>query len=152
MRKTWNRLLLKMPVVFENGMGIANAITNPVINTGSPLPAATLGSAYSVTLQGALGLPPYTWSISGQTGSNGWALNASTGALTATPTASETDLISVSMLDSASHSAAKVFSLTVRGVAATPTFSPIAGSYSSAQTVTISSTTPGASINYTTDG
>jgi hypothetical protein len=36
--------------------------------------------------------------------------------------------------------------------AATPTFSPAAGSYSSAQSVTISSTTPGAVIHYTTNG
>jgi hypothetical protein len=35
---------------------------------------------------------------------------------------------------------------------ATPTFSPVAGTYGSAQTVTISTTTSGASINYTTDG
>jgi hypothetical protein len=36
--------------------------------------------------------------------------------------------------------------------AATPTFSPAAGTYSSPQTVTISSTTPSATIYYTTDG
>jgi sugar lactone lactonase YvrE len=36
--------------------------------------------------------------------------------------------------------------------AATPTFSPVAGTYSSGQSVTISSTTPGASFVYTTDG
>ena len=35
---------------------------------------------------------------------------------------------------------------------ATPTFSPPAGSYGSAQSVTISTTTAGASIRYTTDG
>jgi hypothetical protein len=35
---------------------------------------------------------------------------------------------------------------------ATPTFSPVAGTYSSTQSVTISTTTPGASIFYTTDG
>lgn len=37
-------------------------------------------------------------------------------------------------------------------LAATPVFTPGGGSYSSAQSVTISSTTPGASILYTTDG
>jgi uncharacterized repeat protein (TIGR03803 family) len=36
--------------------------------------------------------------------------------------------------------------------AAAPTFSPPAGAYPSAQTVTIASTTPGASIRFTTDG
>jgi hypothetical protein len=37
-------------------------------------------------------------------------------------------------------------------LAATPTFSPAAGAYTSAQSVTISSTTPAAVIHYTTDG
>src|ERR1019366_3739322 len=36
--------------------------------------------------------------------------------------------------------------------AAAPVFSPVAGTYTSVQTVTISSTTSGASIRYTTDG
>jgi hypothetical protein len=40
----------------------------------------------------------------------------------------------------------------VSGQAATPTFSPAAGTYSSAQTVTISDTTSGAAIYYTTNG
>ena len=38
------------------------------------------------------------------------------------------------------------------GAVAAPTFSPAAGTYTSAQTVTISTTTSGASIRYTTDG
>ena len=39
-----------------------------------------------------------------------------------------------------------------RDQVAAPTFSPVAGTYISAQTVTISTTTSGASIRYTTDG
>jgi len=38
------------------------------------------------------------------------------------------------------------------GTVATPTFSPVAGTYSSAQTVTISDSTSGATLHYTTDG
>src|SRR5262249_54525107 len=44
------------------------------------------------------------------------------------------------------------FLLTPGGATATPTFSPPAGTYTSAQMVTISDSTPGASIFFTTDG
>jgi len=40
----------------------------------------------------------------------------------------------------------------VIGAAATPTFSPVAGTYAAAQTVSISDTTSGATIYYTTNG
>ncbi len=45
-----------------------------------------------------------------------------------------------------------VETLTLGSQAAQPVFTPVAGSYSGPQTVTISTTTAGASINYTTDG
>jgi hypothetical protein len=41
---------------------------------------------------------------------------------------------------------------TIESQVATPTFSPVAGSYSSAQTVSISTTSSGATIYYTTNG
>jgi hypothetical protein len=41
---------------------------------------------------------------------------------------------------------------TIESQVATPTFSPVGGSYSSAQNVTISTTTSGAAIHYTKDG
>src|SRR5207244_122389 len=52
------------------------------------------------------------------------------------------------MADSTVASAA----YTITPPVAAPTFSPVAGTYTTAQTVTISSTTAGASIHYTTDG
>jgi hypothetical protein len=42
--------------------------------------------------------------------------------------------------------------LIAQGTAVTPTFAPVAGTYSSEQTVTLGTTTSGASIYYTTDG
>jgi hypothetical protein len=45
-----------------------------------------------------------------------------------------------------------VKTLTSNGPAATPTYSPVAGSYGSAQSVTITCTTPSSTITYTTDG
>ena len=45
-----------------------------------------------------------------------------------------------------------IFQLIVSSQVAAPTFSPAAGTYTSAQTVTITSTTSGASFYYTTDG
>src|ERR1700676_2874598 len=41
---------------------------------------------------------------------------------------------------------------TITGNVATPTFSPTGGTYTTAQTVSISSSTIGSSIRYTTDG
>jgi hypothetical protein len=41
---------------------------------------------------------------------------------------------------------------TITGTVANPSYSPVSGTYTSAQSVTISTTTPGASIRYTTDG
>ena len=46
--------------------------------------------------------------------------------------------------------ASGVYTITVP--CATPTFNPVAGTYASAQTVTINTTTGGATIRYTTDG
>jgi hypothetical protein len=46
----------------------------------------------------------------------------------------------------------QVETLSLTPTAASPTFSPVAGTYTSVQTVTISSATSGTSIRYTTDG
>ncbi len=51
-----------------------------------------------------------------------------------------------------STSAAGSASYTINLPASTPTFSPAGGTYTSAETVTISTTTPSATIHYTTDG
>lgn len=53
---------------------------------------------------------------------------------------------------SASNLRTAAYTIATTGAAATPSFSPVGGTYTSSQTVTISSTSSGASIYYTIDG
>jgi hypothetical protein len=84
------------PTVNVTSLGAANA---PVITTTS-LPDGDKGVAYSATLAktGAAG----TWSISGGALPAGITLNASTGALTGTPTAGGTATFTVKFTETAS--------------------------------------------------
>ena len=58
-----------------------------VITTGS-LPNGQVGTAYSATLAATGGTSPYTWSLTSGTLPSGLSLNAATGAIGGTPTAS----------------------------------------------------------------
>jgi hypothetical protein len=80
-------------------------------------------------------------SSTGDSGFSEGAVTTATGVQTATATSNPADYFSN-----------VVVALVGQTQVATPTFSPAAGSYSSVQSVTISSTTSGATIYYTTDG
>ena len=73
----------------------------------------------------------YTWS------------NVSAGSYTLTAIATDNSGLSTT---------SPAVNITVLNPCAAPTFNPAAGSYGSAQSVTISTTTGGATIRYTTDG
>jgi hypothetical protein len=122
------------------------------ITTTSPLPGASQGSAYSTPFAATGGTPPYNWLVMGSTGANVWVFSGAN--LIGTPGAAETDTISVLVTDAVGVPNAGLFNLTVAASpqAATPTFSPVAGSYGSAQNVTISCLTPSSTIYYTTNG
>ncbi len=84
---------------------------------------------------------------------NGTTPTTSSTKYTAPITVSSTQTIqAIAVATGFTQSAVGSATYTITSAAATPTFSPVAGTYATAQTVTISDTTSGATIYYTTNG
>jgi hypothetical protein len=67
----------------------------------NPLPAGTVGVAYSYRLRASGGVPPYTFALYAGTLAAGLSLNGSTGVISGTPTATVSmDAIAFSVRDS----------------------------------------------------
>jgi hypothetical protein len=67
--------------------------------TTTSLPDGSVGGAYSQTAAATGGITPYTWSITSGSLPNGLSLNASTGAITGTPTAQGTANFNLHLTD-----------------------------------------------------
>jgi hypothetical protein len=81
--------------------------------SGGSAQSATVGSAFSFTgLSASGGTAPYTWSAPALAGT-GLSINASTGAITGTPTSAGTINVTATATDSASASASTSFAITV---------------------------------------
>ncbi len=80
--------------------------------TTTALPGGTQGQAYSATLVATGGTPPYTWSIANGALPGGVTLNASSGVISGTPTASGTFTITAQVAAGA-QSATKALSIVV---------------------------------------
>jgi hypothetical protein len=78
---------------------IAPAVALSITTTS--LPSGTAGVAYSATLTAAGGVYPYTWSLTSGTLPDGLHLNASSGAITGTPTTAGTSNFTVQVADTA---------------------------------------------------
>lgn len=132
-------------IVSPQGLGLAI--------TTSSLPNAVQSNAYSFQLTAAGGTGLVTWALVSQTGTNTWSVSTS-GLLTATPGTVELDNLVVACVDSLLNHVSRHLSVQVGipPVAAIPTFSPVAGTYASTQTVTLTCSTPSSSIYFTTDG
>lgn len=133
-----------------------SGVGSPTLTDTTPLPAATQGVAYNYSFTGSGGYgAPFVYLLNSGTLPAGLFWNTS-GQISGTPTATGSVSISVSALDFFGNgSTPRNFSLTVNsGVsqAATPTFSPVAGTYTGTQSVAISCSTPSSTIFYTTNG
>ena len=84
----------------------------PTITTTS-LEDGTTGQSYSQTLQAGGGTPPHTWSIASGSLPPGLGLNASTGAITGTPTTTGTSSFTARVTDSFSQTATKPLQIAV---------------------------------------
>jgi hypothetical protein len=133
-----------------------SGVGSPSLLDTTPLPSATQGTPYNYSFTGTGGYGgPYVYLLNSGTLPAGLFWNTS-GQISGTPTGTGTVTISVSALDYFGNgSTPKSFSLTVQASsqqAATPLFSPAAGTYTVAQTVTLSCSTPSSTIYYTTNG
>ena len=87
----------------------------PTITTAS-LTNGQVNIAYSQTITGTGGTPPYTWSISAGSLPAGLSLGASTGIISGTPTTAGTYSFTIKLTDSVGGIATKAFSITIRPV------------------------------------
>jgi len=135
--------------VTVNGANGAPSITSPLSANG------TVGVPFSYTIA-ASGTAPIAFSASNLPA---W-LSLNTPALSGTPPAAGTFLVSLQATN-ALGTDIQTLTITISvnnggntggNTVAMPTFNPPAGTYASAQTVTISCATPGATIFFTVDG
>ncbi len=111
------------------------------VSTGS-LPASTVGTAYSSTVQATGGQSPYTWTITSGTMALGLTLSSS-GTISGTPTTTGTASFTVQVKDAANATASKALTLTVAAAAQPPTVSTTSlanGTVSTAYSATLAAT------------
>jgi hypothetical protein len=133
----------------QSGVGsAAYTISLPVAATPTFSPAAgTYTSSQSVTISDSTSGATIYYTTNGTTPTTGSTVYTAPVVVSVTET-----LEAIAVATGYSQSAVASAAYTITPPAATPTFSPVAGTYSSAQSVTISDTTTGATLYYTTNG
>ena len=129
------------------GWTMASNVGVAATPTFSPA-AGTYSSAQSVTLSDTTSGASIYYTTNGSTPTTTSTLYNNV----AIPVNSTETIKAIAVATGFTQSAVGSATYTIRAPAATPTFSPVTGTYSSGQSVTLSDTTSGASIYYTTNG
>jgi hypothetical protein len=90
-----------------------SVVAGLTITTAPILPSDSVGVPYTVTLAAAGGSSPYTWAVSAGGLPGGLVLDANSGAIFGTPTASGSFNFTIKVTDRASNSTVKAFGITV---------------------------------------
>lgn len=118
---------------------------DPLMISTTTLPSGQVGVAYSATLAATGGTPPLIWSTTSGTLPAGLNLNASTGAITGSPTATANNLaLTFQVRDSGSPQQSKTvnLSLTIRSAGPiTLSLSPKRGGLTVTQSISLAATT-----------
>ena len=128
------------------GSGSGNGANPPpaaLTTSTSSLPTGQTGVAYSAVLAATGGTPPYTWSLTSGTLPAGLMLNASTGALTGTPTQTVTNaVLTFQVADSSTPpgSRSAKLTLTISSTAVGIAISPKRAGLTVTQTLMVSAT------------
>ena len=136
-------------------LSITIASSTLTITTAS-LSNGQQGTAYSQTLTATGGVTPYSWSITVGTLPAGLSINAATGVISGTPTATGTSSFTVQVTDSASPAQSRTanLSITINGTGSfTVSVSPNRAGLTVTQTLPVTATTnDGAGVNWTASG
>ena len=121
--------------------GFATLTVPAMAATTTSLPDGTVGAAYSQTLGEENGLAPFTWTVTNGSLPAGLSLNASTGAITGTPTTAGVSSFAIQVTDSESAPATATTSLSITVAASSPTVT--------VGTTTLNVSAPGATASTT---
>ena len=115
-----------------------NFMAPPLLIATSSLPAGSVRSAYSTTLEATGGTPPYTWSTASGALPAGFQLNTLSGTIAGTPTLAGGSSFTAQVQDAKANSASTALSLKISAVPTSPAPDPV---------VAISAPTNGAVIS-----
>lgn len=118
-----------------------------VVNPSFSVPAGSYGPTQSVALSSLTPGAKIYYTTNGSTPTTGSTLYSGPISVSSSET-----IKAIAVTDGVNNSNVSSAAYVINGAVATPTFSPVAGSYVGTQSVSISSTTAGSTFYYTVDG